>query len=100
MAKLSLQEVEKIADLAKLDLTAQETEKFAGQLSNVLELFKELEKIDTANIDPVSQTTKLTNITREDIIEPLQTLKVEDALSGTDNIYNNYFVTEPVLQND
>jgi aspartyl-tRNA(Asn)/glutamyl-tRNA(Gln) amidotransferase subunit C len=59
MTKLSKEDVEHIAQLSKLKLTDQETEKFANQLSNVLEYVGQLNEVDTKNVEMVAQVTGL-----------------------------------------
>ena len=65
--KISLQEVECIAKLAKIGLTEEEKEKFSGELSAVLEYIEQLKEIDTKDIEPVSQVTGSVNVIREDV---------------------------------
>jgi len=64
--KLSIQEVEHIAELARLRLTDAEKEKYSEQLSNILGYMEKLQTVDMDNIEPTSQVTGLTNIMRED----------------------------------
>lgn len=66
--KLSVKEVEHIAKLARLRLSEAEKEKYSGQLSGILEYVEKLNAIDTANVEPTSQVTGLTNVMREDEI--------------------------------
>ena len=67
--KISLQEVEHIAELARIGLTKEEKEKFSEELSDILEYIEQLKEIDTKNIEPVSQATGSVNVFREDIAE-------------------------------
>jgi len=67
--KLSKQEVEHIATLARLNLTEEEKEKYSEQLSGILSYFDKLREVDTSAVEPTSQVTGLTNIMREDEIE-------------------------------
>ncbi|MDF1498390.1 MAG: Asp-tRNA(Asn)/Glu-tRNA(Gln) amidotransferase subunit GatC [Patescibacteria group bacterium] len=66
---LSIEEVEHIADLARIELTKDEKEKFSIELSAVLGYIEQLKEVDTKNVKPVSQVTGLENVFREDIIE-------------------------------
>lgn len=100
MVKLSTTDVSHIAKLANLKLTKAQTEKYKEQLSAVLTYFDELNEVDTKNTEPTSQTTGLTNVTREDVLNPNQTLSVEEALSGTDKIKNNYFSVPAILNKE
>ena len=67
--KISLQEVERIAELARIGLTEKEKERFSEELSDILEYVEQLKEIDTKNIEPVSQVTGSVNITREDVAD-------------------------------
>ena len=67
--KISLQEVERIAELARIGLTEKEKEKFSEELSDILEYVEQLKEIDTKNIEPVSQVTGSVNIIREDVAD-------------------------------
>jgi aspartyl-tRNA(Asn)/glutamyl-tRNA(Gln) amidotransferase subunit C len=63
---ISKKETEKIAALARLKLKKDEIEKFADQLSGVLDNFEMLSEVNTKNVKPTSQVTGLNNIVRED----------------------------------
>lgn len=67
--KLTKQEVEHIAALARLELTEKEKEKFADQLSSILGYFKELQKVDLNNVEPTAQVTGLQNVARSDEVK-------------------------------
>lgn len=64
--KISTGQVEHIAKLARIELSEKEKEKFANELSSILDYFEKLNQVDTAKIKPVSQVTGLLNITRGD----------------------------------
>lgn len=64
--KLSREQVQHIALLARLGLTEAEVEKFQFQLSNILENFEILKQVDTTNVPPTAQAITLHNIFRED----------------------------------
>ena len=63
---LDRQEVQKIAHLARLEITPAEEELFAGQLSNILEYVEQLGELDTENVPPTTRAIELSNITRQD----------------------------------
>lgn len=64
---LTKQEILHIAQLARLELSEEEVEKFRTQLSGILDYVGQLQKVDTKDIDPISQITGLQNVMREDI---------------------------------
>jgi aspartyl-tRNA(Asn)/glutamyl-tRNA(Gln) amidotransferase subunit C len=78
--KLSSEEVRRIALLARLGLNDDEVEKLRNQLSNILDHFEELSKIDTTDIAPTSQSINLENVYRPD--EVLPSMSVEEVLAN------------------
>lgn len=66
MAKLSREDVLKLAGLAKLNLTDDEIEKFQTELSEILGYVEQLSEVDVTGLAPTTQVTGLTNITRKD----------------------------------
>lgn len=97
MAKLSEEDVRHVAKLAKLQLTSDEVKKFGNQLGEVLEYMEQLMEVDVAMVEPTSQTTGLTNVTRGDEIEMTSVLPQEEALSGSEKTLNGYFVVPALL---
>ncbi len=97
MQKLTKKDVEHVAKLAKLNLSKTETEKYLKQLSVVLDYISELSEVDTKNIQPTNQTTGLEDVYRLDEIDNKNCLSQDQALSGTDRIYNGYFKVGAIL---
>lgn len=98
MSKLTREDVLHVAKLAKLDLTEEEIKKFTPQLSSVIDHISELSNVDTKNVEPTSQTTGLENVYRDDEIKSENGLTNEEAVSGTDQIYNGYFKVKAILK--
>jgi len=67
--KLSKKEVEHIAQLARLGITEKEKEKYAEQLSAILDYVEQLNKIDTKNVEPIAHITGVENVMRQDEIK-------------------------------
>lgn len=66
MAKLTREDVLKLAQLARLDLSDEEVEEFAGELSAILQYVEQLGSVDVKGLKPTQQITGLTNVSRED----------------------------------
>lgn len=64
--KLSRQEVEHIADLAKLRLADDEIERFQNQLSAVLEYVEMLTGLETGAVQPTTHVLPVGNVVRDD----------------------------------
>ena len=66
---LTTDQVQHIANLARIQIDAQELPKYATELSHILDFFKDLQEVDTQDVLPTAQVTGLQSVTREDIIE-------------------------------
>ncbi len=64
--KLTPQEVEDIAKLARLELTSKEKKMYAEQLSVVLDYVEMLNEVDTDGVEETCQVTGLEDVVRED----------------------------------
>jgi aspartyl-tRNA(Asn)/glutamyl-tRNA(Gln) amidotransferase subunit C len=98
MAKLSTKEVKHVAKLARLTLSEKEVKRYSEQLSEVLDYMNVLDEVNIMSIEPTSQTTGLKNVYREDEIDVNNSLNAEEATSGSDEIYNNYFIVPALIK--
>ncbi len=64
--KISKQEVEHVAKLARLELSAQEEDRLTDQLSNILTYVEKLNQLDTKGVEPTSHVLEISNVMRED----------------------------------
>lgn len=67
-------DVEHVARLARLGLSAEEKTLFAGQLSAILEFAANLQKLDTKDIPPTAHAIPLKNVFREDQALPCENI--------------------------
>ena len=63
---ISKKEVQHITKLARLGITKKEEEKFAGELSSILDYVEQLKKIDVSKVNPTSHPFKIENVLRKD----------------------------------
>lgn len=68
---ITSEDVKKIAHLARLGLQEGETERFAEQISAILEYVEQLQKVDTKGIEPIAQITGIENALRDDEARPV-----------------------------
>jgi len=64
---INIKDVEHIAKLSRLSLSASEKKKFAPELSSILDYVEQLNEINTNKVQPTAQVTGLTNVMREDL---------------------------------
>lgn len=95
MAKLSIEEVETIAELAKLTLTDEEKAMFQEQLSDVLEYAEILQQLDTTGIPPTASAIPLKNVMRPDVVA--LSLENEEALFNAPQAEDSSFRVKAVL---
>jgi len=74
---VTIQDVEHIAELARLEFTEEEKGKLTAQLNSILAYMEQLNKLDTSAIEPLSHVIELSNVFREDVMKP--GLATEDA---------------------
>jgi aspartyl-tRNA(Asn)/glutamyl-tRNA(Gln) amidotransferase subunit C len=62
-------QVQKVAHLARLQLTPAEEEQFTTQLGSILEYFEQLNELDTDDVPPTARAIDVSNVTRSDRLE-------------------------------
>ena len=87
--------VEHIAELAKLQLTDDEIELYAAQLSEILNYAGRLQEVDTDAIPPMASVLPLRNRLRPDVARP--SLPRDDALANAAETADGQFRVEAVL---
>jgi aspartyl-tRNA(Asn)/glutamyl-tRNA(Gln) amidotransferase subunit C len=94
--KLSREEVLHIARLARVALTEEEITRMSEQLSNLLEHFEVLQKVDTEGVPPTAQSVTLQSVMREDEVAP--SLPPEDILANAPRREGDCFRVRAVLE--
>jgi len=94
--KLSLAEVEHIANLARLNLSTEEKEEYRQQLSAILEHVARLQELDTAGIPPTASVLPAAGRLRVD--DPRDSLPVEAVLGNAPAQKKDQFRVPPVLE--
>lgn len=94
--KLTLEEVQHIAELARLDLTPEEEELYQQQLSAILEYAARLQQLDTTGIAPTASVLPSHSVLRVDETRP--GLTTEEALGNAPQVEQNQFRVPPVLE--
>jgi len=73
-------EVARLADLARIDLSDAELDHLAPQLSVILDSVAAIQGVAGDDVPPTTHALPLTNVFREDVVVP--GLSAEEALSG------------------
>ena len=94
--KLSSQEVEYVANLARLEISDEEKEKFTSQLNDILLYIDKLNKLDTEGVVPMSHAIAVTNAFREDKIA--DSLGTEKSLANAPDARGEFFRVPKVIE--
>jgi aspartyl-tRNA(Asn)/glutamyl-tRNA(Gln) amidotransferase subunit C len=97
--KLTSNQVKKVAKLANLPLSNTDEEKYASQLSNILEYIELLNSIETTNIEPTYNVSGQVNIFAKDEAGD-STLTQEESLKNASNSRDGFFVTKGVFSEE
>ena len=96
---ITIADVEKIAELARLDLTPEETESFTNQLSSIITYIDKLNELDTSNVAPMSHCSTATGHAdvafREDVVAP--SLGAKAATENAPDHEGGYFKVPRVI---
>lgn len=68
MAKITRDDVLKLAQLSKLSLSEEQLERFTRELDEIVNYVEQLQAVDVSGLEPTDQVTGLTNVMREDEI--------------------------------
>lgn len=93
---LTKEEVQHIADLARLDLSEEEKERYREQLSAILDYAARLQSLDTSHIPPTSTVLSERSPLRPDQTEP--GLSTEEVLRNAPRVEQSQFRVPPVME--
>ena len=92
---LTIEEVEHIAELARLELTEEEKTRYREQLSAILDYAARLQALDTSHIPPTSTVLATRSSLRPDV--PAAGLSTEEVLKNAPRAEQKQFRVPPVL---
>jgi aspartyl-tRNA(Asn)/glutamyl-tRNA(Gln) amidotransferase subunit C len=86
---VTLDDVEHVANLARLEFSDEEKKTLMNQLNKILEYMEKLNELDTSNVEPLAQVIPLSNVFREDAVKPSSpvTEVLKNAPAKTDKFF-------------
>jgi aspartyl-tRNA(Asn)/glutamyl-tRNA(Gln) amidotransferase subunit C len=93
---LTLEEVQHIANLARLELTKDELTRYREQLSAILAYFQQLEKLDTDKVPPTASVSAGQAPLRADQSQP--GLALDELLHNAPESHERFFRVPPVFE--
>ncbi|HEV2037399.1 MAG TPA: Asp-tRNA(Asn)/Glu-tRNA(Gln) amidotransferase subunit GatC [Candidatus Eremiobacteraceae bacterium] len=89
-------DIDHVSRLARIELSKEESARFASQFANLFEFIGELQALDVSQIDATAQVIPLRNVLRDDEAKPC--LSRDAALSNAPDREGPYFKTPRILE--
>lgn len=94
--KISIHEVEHVANLSRLTFTESEKEIFRGQMDAILSYIDKLGELDTTGVEPTSHVLPITNVMREDEVKP--SLSPDEALANAPERSGSFYRVPKIIE--
>ena len=93
---LSREDVQHVAQLARLDFSEEEEARLAEEMSRILDYAEKLDELDTSGVPPMSHVLDVTNVFRDDDVE--SRIEQEQALKPAPETDGPYFRVPQVVE--
>jgi len=98
MVKISKDLIDTLSKLAKINLTKEQEEKYAGEFSSVMGYMEEIKNINVDHIQETSRIAKEENVLREDVVK--ESISQKEALKNSKNTNNGYFLVPAIFKEE
>jgi aspartyl-tRNA(Asn)/glutamyl-tRNA(Gln) amidotransferase subunit C len=95
---LSLDQVSKVARLARLELSEPDLARMQQQLSAILDYVEQLNQLNTDGVEPLAHPLPVSNVFRSD--EPVPSLPIDEALQNAPDRVGEYFGVPAVFSDE
>jgi aspartyl-tRNA(Asn)/glutamyl-tRNA(Gln) amidotransferase subunit C len=94
--RISLEDVDHVARLARLELSAADKERMRSELDGILSYIDKLRALDTRDVEPTSHAVPVTNVMRDDVERP--SLPQEDMLANAPDRHRDMFRVPKIIE--
>lgn len=94
--KITREEVENVALLARLELTGEEKDIFTGQMDAILAYVDKLNELDTTGVVPTAHAVPMENAFRDDLSRP--SMGVDNALANAPERADGFYRVPKVIE--
>lgn len=95
MPSIGRDDVARLADLARIQLSDEEIDRFAGEFDSIMDAVASVSEVATEDVPATSHPIAMTNVFREDVVE--NTLTQEQALAGAPEAQDGRFAVPQIL---
>lgn len=96
--KLTKDQVQRIADLARIEISNEEKKKYTQEMIAILDYIEQLNEANTDNVKPTTHITGLINVTREDKDEKQDAEERKRILDCVPQKEGDYIKVKSILQ--
>jgi len=89
-------DIEKVARLARIELSEEEKVTFGNQLEQILTYMEQLNRLNTIGVEPTSHAIPIHNVFRED--EPRPSFPQEEVLGISPDQENGHFKVPRIIE--
>ena len=93
--KITIEEVEHVAELARLEVDADEKQQLTEQMNRILLYMEKLNELDTAGVPPASHAIDLQNAFRDDVVR--ESMNRADTLENAPEANEGEFIVPRVI---
>ena len=93
---ITADQVEHVAQLARLALQADEKQHLTEQLNAILTYMEQLNEVPTDGVEPTTHVLDLANVFRDDVVHA--SLGAETALANAPETTHNFFVVPRIVE--
>jgi aspartyl-tRNA(Asn)/glutamyl-tRNA(Gln) amidotransferase subunit C len=93
--RITAADVVKVARLARLHLTPEETIRTTSQLATMLDHFADIDALELDDVEPMTQPYRLTNVFREDVV--VEGLDRDEVLAAAPDAFEGRFRVPPII---
>ena len=94
--KITKEDIERVALLARLELSLEEKQMFTEQLDKIFHHIAKLNQLDTENIEPLDHVVEIVNAYREDQV--INQPSVDSLLANAPDREENYFKVPKIIE--
>ena len=93
---ISIEDVEQVARLARLEVDSDRREQLAAELNAILGYFAKLQEVDTEGVEPSTHAVDLSNALRDDVVH--ESLPADAALASAPAADQGCFIVPRIIE--
>ncbi len=94
--KITMEMVERVAELARLSFSREEKEQLTRQLDAILTYVEKLNELDTTGVEPTSHVLPIKNVFKTDVVKP--SLTPDEALSNAPERSGDFYRVPKIIE--